>query len=155
MKSVVAWLRVILLGVLKLVAKVLAPIAVLFVDRKNHPIWGVSDATDLSWWNTGVRNGVHNMTERPQVEFDVLSNSDDETLETLPGFQWRYCWSLDERYVSFRMVWGEPRQGKGKREFYIGWTMNDTPTMRLTFFQLRPASLLLIPVVLILILVNL
>lgn len=134
----IAWIKVILMGTLfKVTAKLLAPIMVLIVDRKNHPVWGVSDATDFSWWNTGIRNGAHNLFERPQVKFRTNGNTDDPTLEKIEGFQWRYRESLDGRYVSFRMTWGKPRS-KGKREFYIGWTMNETPTMRLTFFQLRP-----------------
>lgn len=100
------WFRVILLGTVgKLLAKLAAPIAVLFVDRKNHPIWGVRDATDLGYWNTGWRNGAHNMFSRPMPEYWTRTNTADETLEALPGFQWRYRESLDGQYVSFRMTW--------------------------------------------------
>ena len=122
-----------------LVAKVLAPLAVLFVDRKNHPIWGVKDAVDLGWWNTGVRNGAHNLFTKPMVRFYTYGNTDDESLEALDGFQWRYRRSEGAgNYCSFRMTWGEPRD-KGKREFYIGWKMNyASPTMTPTFFQFRP-----------------
>jgi len=134
-----AWLRVILLGAFgKVTAKLLAPIAVLAVDRTTHSIWGVRDATDLSWWNTGIRNAAHNLFSRPMVAFTTICSVADESLERLPGWQWRYRKSLDGKYVSFRMTWGEPRASKGKREFYIGWTMNETSYMRLTFFQLRP-----------------
>lgn len=133
-----AWLRVVLLGLFgKWIAKLLAPIAILFVDRKTHPIWGVRDATDLSWWNTGIRNAAHNLFSRPQVAFTTTGNTPDETLERLTGWQWRYRKSLDGKYVSFRMTWGAPRSSKGKHEFYVGWTMNEKPYMRLTFFQLR------------------
>lgn len=137
-----AWVKVVLMGTFgKLLAKIAAPVAVFFVDRKAHWIWGVSDATDLSWWNTGVRNGAHNLFKRPQVQFYSYGNTDDITLEKLSGFQWRRCESVDGKYVSFRMTWGEPRKSKGKREFYVGWTMNDEPMMRLTFFQFRPGLL--------------
>jgi hypothetical protein len=132
-----AWTTVILLGVFgKLFAKLLAPVAVLFVNRKTHPVWGVRDATDLSWWNTGVRNGAHNFFSRPTPAFSTTGNTDDETLERLEGFQWRRRQSADGKYVSFRCTWGKPRN-KGKREFYVGWTMNEKAYMRLTFFQLR------------------
>lgn len=137
MRIIKAWLTVVVLGLLKLPFKLLAPLAVLFVDRKHHSIWGVRDATDLSWWNTGIRNGAHNMFIRPQVEYITKGNTDDVTLERMDGFQWRFRRSLDAKYVSFRVTWGEPRN-KGKKEFYVGWTMNETPDMRLTFFQLRP-----------------
>ena len=138
MRHVFAWIKVILMGLpVKVVAKLLAPVMVLFVDRQNHPVWGVSDATDLSWWNVAIRNGAHNLFERDAVSFWTIGNTDDQTLEKLEGWQWRYRCSIDGRYVSFRMTWGKPRRSKGKKEFYIGWTMNETPTMRLTFFQLR------------------
>lgn len=139
----IAWLKVILYGTLgKLIAKLLAPIMVLFVDRASHPIWGNSWTDDFSYWNSGWRNGAHNAFRKPQVPFEELSNSQDETLEKLEGFQWRYRKSLGGRYVSFRCTWGKPRPQKGKREFYIGWTMRplgfEDNTMALTFFQLRP-----------------
>lgn len=138
MRHVLAWIKVILMGLpVKLVAKLLAPVMVFFVDRQSHPVWGVSDATDLSWWNVAIRNGAHNLFERDAVAFWTIGNTDDQTLEKLEGWQWRYRYSIDGRYVSFRMTWGKPRRSKGKKEFYIGWTMNETPTMRLTFFQLR------------------
>ena len=134
-----AWLRVIILGTFgKLLAKLAAPVAVLFVDRKRHPIWGVRDATDLSWQNVAIRNGAHNMFSRQQDHYLTRGNTHDETLEALPGFQWRLRESLDGRYVSLRCTWGRPRPDKGKREFYVGWTMNEQPYMRLTFFQFRP-----------------
>lgn len=134
--AMIAWVKVILLGVTKLPCKLLAPLAVLFVDRNTHPIWGVRDATDLSWWNIGVRNACHNMYTRPQVQFITKGNTIDPSLEAKDGLQWRYRKSLDGKYVSFRMTWGKQRY-KGKREFYIGWTMNKASYMRLTFFQLR------------------
>ncbi len=135
----VAWLRVVLLGTFgKITAKILAPLAVLLVDRKRHPIWGIRDATDLGYWNCAFRNSAHNLFSRPQARFETRSNTPDETLERRSGWQWRHRKSLNGKYVSFRMTWGEPRRVKGKREFYVGWTMNDKPYMRLTFFQLRP-----------------
>ena len=118
---------------LRLPIKILAPIMVLFVDRKSHPVWGVRDATDLSWWNTGLRNAAHNFMTRATPMYTTQGS---DNLENLDGFQWRYRESLDGVYVSFRCTWGAPRN-KGKKEFYIGWIMNDDPTMRLTFFQLR------------------
>ena len=135
-----AWLVVIMLGIAKWPLKILALIVVPFLSdyhRVNHPVWGAEDATDLSWKNIAWTNGVHNLTNRPQVDFVSIGNTADETLEKLEGFQWRCRESFDGKYVSFRMTWGEPRKSKGKREFYVGWTMNETEYMRLTFFQLR------------------
>ena len=133
-----AWYKVVFLGLLmNLPCKLLAPLAYPFIDKKNHGIWGVRDATDFSFWNVAIRNGAHNLFTKKQVAYLTTGNTDDETLEKLDGFQWRRRESLNGEYVSFRMTWGKPRN-KGKREFYVGWTMNETPEMRLTFFQLRP-----------------
>lgn len=136
-----SWLRVVILGLAKWPFKVLALVVVPFLDedqRIHHPVFGVDDATDTSWRNIALRNGVHNLTNRMQVAYRTKGNTDDETLERLEGFQWRYRKSVpDGKYVSFRVTWGKPRN-KGKKEFYVGWTMNETPKMRLTFFQLRP-----------------
>ena len=139
----VAWLRVLLLGTVgTLLAKGLAPLAVLFVDRKDHPIWGNSWTTDFSYWNSAIRNSAHNLFRRPTPEFTTRTNTEDETLEKLEGVQWRYRKSTgDGKYVSFRVTWGKPRASKGKKEFYVGWTMRppgfEDDTMSLTFFQLR------------------
>jgi hypothetical protein len=144
-----AWIKVVALGLAKIPAKILAPIMVLFVDRKKHYVWGVRDAADLSWWNTGVRNGAHNMFSRPAVKYvDVATNTEDHTLEKEEGIQWRLREDMSGEYVSFRITWGKPRRKKGKKEFYIGWTMNEQPTMRLTFFQLRPVWPLLVVIAL-------
>jgi len=135
-----AWMKVIVLGLGKWPMKVASWFVVPFLndyDRKYHQIWGAEDADDLSWRNIAWRNGVHNLTTRVTPPFDTKGNTLDHTLEALDGFQWRYRRSLNNEYVSFRMTWGKPRAGKGKREFYVGWTMNESDTMRLTFFQLR------------------
>lgn len=133
-----AWLKVVGLGLSKLPMKIAAPVAYFFIEDKNkHPIFGVQDATDLSWWNIGVRNSVHNMYNKPAVEYETTGNTDDETLENLEGIQWRRRESKDGKYVSFRVTWGKPNKSKGKYEFYIGWTMSELPRMRLSFFQLR------------------
>ena len=135
----IAWLKVVLLGLPKfIVFKPLALIVYPFIDKVNNPIWGVRDATDLSYYNIAVRNGAHNLYNRPTPSYVSKTNTEDETLERLEGFQWRYRKSVDGKYVSFRMTWGKPRSSKGKKEFYIGWTMNEKEYMRLTFFQFRP-----------------
>jgi hypothetical protein len=147
-----AWFRVIWMGLFgKVLAKIAAPIAVLFVDRRTHPIWGNLWTDDLGWWNSAIRNGAHNYLRRPMVMYKTTGNTKDETLEDLSGFQWRYRKSDGGHYVSFRCTWGKPRPSKGKREFYIGWTMREDfedDMMSLTFFQLRPAWPLLLPLVL-------
>jgi hypothetical protein len=133
------WLKVIFLGIFgKLIVKALAPVAVLFVDRQSHPVWGIRDATDLGYWNCAFRNSAHNMFTRPQVEFKSKQNTTDDTMEKLAGVQRRWRTSVDGQYVSYRRTWGKPRGKKGKKEFYVGWTMNEKPYMRLTFFQFRP-----------------
>jgi hypothetical protein len=128
-----------------MLAKLLAPLAVLVMDdvrRKHHPIWGVEDATDLSYWNIAIRNAAHNCFLQDQVEFITITGSPDVTLEKLDGFQSRKRISTskdraDGRYRSYRCTWGKPRPKKGKREFYIGWTMNELPKMR-PVIQFRP-----------------
>lgn len=122
-------------------AKLAAPVAVLFVDRKTHPIWGNSWTKDFSWWNTGVRNGAYNLSRIPMPLFATWSDSGDYTLEAREGFQWRYRRSTCGKYVSFRCTWGKPRKSKGKREFYVGWKMRpnfEDNLCALTFFQFRP-----------------
>lgn len=153
-----AWLKVIGLGLTKLPMKVAAWFVVPFLDdeaRVNHPIFGVRDALekgDTSWYWCAFRNGCHNMYTKPMPSYYSKGNTNDMTLEKLDGFQWRYRRSLDGEYVSFRMTWGAPDKRKGKDEFYVGWTMNDEDYMRLTFFQLRPAWILLIPIALLVLL---
>lgn len=141
MGHVFPWLRVIGLGLTEIPFKVAALFVVPFLDDKqrvNHPIFGCKDATDLSWKNIAFRNGAHNMYSRPMPKWrTVATNTLDETMERKKGLQWRYRMSRDGKYVSFRVTWGKP-QKKGKKEFYIGWTMNDKPYMRLTFFQFTP-----------------
>jgi len=146
MKDIVPWLKVIVLGISKWPFKALAPLAYPFIDKVNNPIWGVKDATDLSFSNIAFRNACHNMLTRDMPEFDTWGNTEDETLEKLEGFQWRYRRSKDGKYVSFRMTWGKPDGKKGKDEFYVGWTMNEDDYMGVTFAQLRPAWLILIPI---------
>ena len=145
MKDVIAWIKVIGLGLLKWPFKLAAPLAYPFIDKNKNPIWGVRDATDLSFKNIAITNGCHNMINAPMPEFTTTGNTEDETLEKLEGFQWRYRRSLDGKYVSFRMTWGKPDGSKGKDEFYVGWTMNEKDYMRLTFFQVRPLWFLPIP----------
>lgn len=131
-----AWFIVVALGMFKLWLKAAALIVVPFLDdegRVSNPVFGANDATDLSYWNIAVRNGAHNSTSKKTPAF---RSSGDEDMEAA-GFKKRYRESLDGRYVSFRMTWGKARP-EGKKEFYIGWTMNDREYMRLTFFQLRP-----------------
>lgn len=143
-----AWLKVIWLGLFgKVLAKIAAPIAVLFVDRQEHSIWGIRDATDLGYWNCAFRNSAHNMFTRPMPAYTSKGNTKDDTLENLDGFQWRLRKSQDGEYVSFRMTWGKIKP-KGKNEFYVGWVMNEVSDyMRLSFFQLRPAWIILTPIV--------
>ena len=135
------WLFVAKVGIGRLFVKIAALFVVPFLDdnrRRFHPYFGVRTATDLGYWNIAVRNGAHNYTNRPSVFYVSTSNTYDYSLENLDGFQWRYRKSIEGKYVSFRCTWGKPRPAKGKREFYIGWTMNETPDMRCTFFQFRP-----------------
>ena len=151
----IAWLKVIGLGLTKfIIFKPLAVVAYPFIDKVNNPYFGVRDATDLSYYNIALRNGAHNLYNRPDVEHDTFpTDIEDPTLEKLDGFQWRYRKSTDGKYVSFRFTWGKPDGSKGKKEFYVGWTMGSgnlkgEQRMRLTFFQLRPGWILLIPVAL-------
>lgn len=147
MKDILPWIKVIALGIAKWPFKILAPLAYPFIDKNKNPIWGVKDATDLSFYNIAIRNAAHNMITKDMPEFDTWGNTEDETLEKLEGFQWRYRRSKNGKYVSFRMTWGKPDGSKGKDEFYAGWTMNETDYMRVTFFQIRPAWWLLVPVI--------
>jgi len=129
-----AWVRVFFYGIfLVWPAKLLAPFVVPFVSD-DHPIWGNNERV-ISYWDSAFRNGAFNLLNKPTPIYKTYG-SRDQTLEGLDGFQWRYRISADKKYVSFRMTWGEPRN-KGKREFYIGWTLRPGDYMGLTFFQLR------------------
>ena len=139
-----AWKLVIKKGFGKIVKRISAPFVVPFLDeeeRKSHPVYGVADATDLSWWNIGVRNACRNYRMVPAQPYSQWGNklaAQDWTLENLEGFQKRWRLSKDGQYISFRATWGKPRK-KGKREFYIGWKMDKSAdVMVLTFFQFRP-----------------
>lgn len=137
--SPVAWAGWLIAVTLRLIAKILAPVAVLFVrDKSDHPIWGIRDTDDLSYWNLAIRNSAHNFLSRSQLPFDSWAGSEDHTLERESGLQWRYRRSLGTgNFVSFRVTWGKPRAQKGKREIYLGWTLNDRPFMR-PVLQVRP-----------------
>lgn len=128
----VAWTGWIIALAVRMIAKILAPVAVPFVnDKVNHPVWGVRDTDDLSYWNLAVRNSAHNFLSRSQLPFETWAGSEDHTLEKEDGFQWRYRRSIRTgSFVSFRITWGRPRKSKGKREIYLGWTLNDQPFMR-------------------------
>lgn len=126
----------------KLVCKAIAPVAVLFVDRINHPVWGISDAkSPVPYWEAAnpFGNACHNLFLRDAVGYDTWGNTEDDTLEKLDGLQWRFRRSHHSgNYISFRVTWGPPRKSKGKREFYIGWTLNEESTMRPTLqFRFR------------------
>ena len=133
--NISAWHRVFAYFPMRLIMKVLALVAYPLINKQTNPVWGVNDATDFSYWNIAVRNGAHNFTNRPAVEYTQTGNKlaqEDWTLEKRDGFQWRRRESLNGKYVSFRCTWGK-RRNKGKKELYIGWTMNETPYFRLTF----------------------
>ena len=139
-----AWLNVIFFGLLKIPMSIAALFVVPFLDddaRVNHPVFGVRDATDLSYSNIGFRNSVHNWLNKPTPNFTQTGNAmarEDWSLENRHGFQWRYRISDDSKYVSFRATWGKI-QNLGKKEFYIGWTMDRSRDyMRVTFFQFTP-----------------
>ena len=139
--NIKAWATVFGIGIFGILpAKIAAPVVVPFIkDKKNHPIWGINDTTDFSYWNMAFRNSAHNLLKKDAVEYKTTGNTNDETLEKLEGFQWRRRESVDGKYVSFRITWGKPDGSKGKKEFYIGWTMNETPGFGLSFVQLRAA----------------
>ena len=138
-----SWFSVIGKGLVKWPLKVAAWFVVPSLDdmeRIHHPIFGVQDASDLSYWNIAWRNGCHNYNTKvmPNWITTATNTPEDPTLEKLKGLQWRRRESDDGRYVSFRATWGKPHAKKGKKEFYIGWTLNENDYMRLTFFQFTP-----------------
>ena len=130
--NISAWMRVGAYLPMRLIMKVLALVAYPFIDKVNDQVFGVNDAVDLSYWNIAVRNGAHNFTNREAVEYTSKGSID----EGKPGLQVRWRESTNGKYVSLRIAWGPPRDN-GKKEFYLGWTMNETPYFRVTL-QLRP-----------------
>lgn len=139
------WLNVFLVGIFVVwPLKVLALIVVPFLKegRVTNKWFGARDAKDLSYWNIGVRNGAHNALTKSSVVYKQTGNvprvlkGDPDPMEE-SGFKWRRRESMDDKYVSFRATFGNQRD-KGKREFYIGWTMDvNSKTFSITFFQLR------------------
>lgn len=113
------WIRFIFYILARFLAKLTAPIAVFFVDRRFHPIWGVEDTNNLSWWNIAIRNGAHNCFLRNSPPHKCTGDAKMEE----SGLKRRFCRSLSGKYASFRVTWGKSRK-KGKREFYIGWTLS-------------------------------
>lgn len=137
----ISWAKVVLLGLAKWPAKLAAVFVVPFLNdtqRVIHPVFGVQDATDLSYYNIAIRNGAHNMITRPMPNWVTTATNtpDDPSMERYSGLQWRRRESDDGRYVSFRVTFG-PVRFKGKREIYVGWTMNEESYMRITFIQVR------------------
>ncbi len=137
-------------------AKVAALFVVPFLDddsRNNHPVFGVRDATDLSWKNIAFRNGAHNYLSKPRPKLWIDSGNfkGDPTLEKRDGFQWRIRQSAsdlaqngpvpDGKFASFRMTWGKVSK-KGKSEFYVGDVMNEDNDFTRPTVQFRPVILL-------------
>jgi len=119
----------------RLLAKISALVVVPFLDderRLNHPVYGVRDASDLGYWNIAVRNACHNFRQRDTVHHRCFGDLDMEA----EGLKVRRCRSDSGKYRSFRVTWGKARPRKGKKEFYIGWTLSQTK-MR-PVIQLRP-----------------
>ncbi len=143
--TTLAWLNVIRVGVGQWFIKFAGLFVVPFLDdeaRVEHPLYGARDATDLSYWNIAVRNGAHNYQTKKAVRYSQKGNVPRvrkgvrDPMEE-KGFKWRYRKSLDGKYVSFRMTFLNARP-KGKRELYIGWTMDvNSAIFSITFFQLR------------------
>lgn len=146
------WLRVLKYGLMQLPYKIAAPFVVPFLskdERRSHPKFGNTGATDLGWWNIGVRNSCGNYEARPMPAYRTSGQfKGDETLEKVPGWQWRVRHSIEYnasgaisdvgRFRSFRFTFGPVRPQKGKWEFYVGYKMDSSEkVMRLTFFQLR------------------
>lgn len=136
-----AWLIFFLSFQFRVLAKVLAILVVWKLsdyERVHHEVFGVEDATDLSYWNIAVRNGAHNFFNRTQPNYTTaVFPQGDLTLEKLSGWQFRYRISDNQRYHSYRVTFGEPRPSKGKKEFYIGWTMNNTDGLMRPTIQMR------------------
>jgi hypothetical protein len=139
-----AWLNVFKVGIGQLFFKFWAPVAVLFLDddeKVSHPIWGNSSGY-VSYWDIAFRNSAHNYNTRPAQPYTQKGNvqrvpegAPDPMEES--GFKYRLRKSADREYVSLRLTFGKARP-EGKREFYIGWTMDiNDPTFSITFFQLR------------------
>lgn len=137
-----AWLNVFKVGIGQLFYKFWAPLAVLLVDKINHPIWGNSNGY-AGYIDIAFRNSTHNYNTRDAVPYTqkgnvpVVRRGAKDPMEE-KGFLWRYRRSADGKYVSFRFTFGRPLP-QGKKEFYIGWTMDiNSKTFSITFFQFTP-----------------
>ena len=141
-----------IVGIAKFIGLFVVPVALARDwDMAVLPIWGNTVGIPASynetafkrWWWYAIRNGAGNLHFgiMPAPEQWVQYGDIDESK---PGFQWR--WRRIDIRSSFRLAWGKPDPQKGKNEFYIGMVLNDdSPYVGMSFFQLRPAWLILIP----------
>jgi len=134
----------------KFAALFYVPFMLKWGDRIYNPVFGNRNGGDPNnkigdyvWF--AIRNSCHNFLTKPKPVYRTYPvDIKDATLEKRTGFQWRFRVSEDDpAFASFRMTWGKPNASKGKKEFYIGWTMREfdgskpETTMSFTFFQLR------------------
>jgi len=146
-----AWLKVFLLGIFavwpaKILALVVVPFMLKWGNPETFPIWGNRErgplAGESNYYHYAIKNAAFNLLNKSQPEWENYGGNklgrEDDTLENLEGFQTRWRRSLDGKYVSFRATWGKPNHSKGKKEFYIGWSLNDNKIMGLSFFQFTP-----------------
>jgi len=146
-----AWLRVFGLGIFaiipaKIAALVVVPFMLKWGNPQTFPIWGNHERGPLpgesNYYHYAIKNSAFNLLNKPMPEWETTGGNklglEDETLEQRVGLQTRSRKSKDGKYVSFRATWGKPHASKGKKEFYIGWSLNDMETMGLSFFQFTP-----------------
>lgn len=137
-----AWLNVFKVGIGQWFFKFWAPVAVLLVDKVEHPIWGNRNGY-VSYIDVAFRNSTHNYQTKQAVKYTQTGNvpqvrkgAKDPMEEK--GFKYRHRRSEDGQYVSFRFTWGKA-QPEGKKEFYAGWTMDvNSNDFSITFFQFTP-----------------
>jgi len=125
--------------VVVLLGLIVVPFMLRFGDPINFPIWGNKEGVLSFWkgsdyWWYAIRNPASNLRQliKPTENYRVYG---DINLEAKDGFQWRY---YHTKYLDgFGISWGERRSDKGKREFRIGYKLDDPYGPSFTL-QLRP-----------------
>lgn len=111
-------------------------------DEEGYPAW--TDVGPYRWY--AIRNKANNMRFAFLKEPKVVRAFGSLNMEAA-GFKWRYRYGgwMD----SFRLTWGKAKPKKGKNELYVGFKIGSSVPGLWWTAQLRPAWLILVPIVLV------
>ena len=135
--ALVQWvLSFLLFAVLIIIAIPAVPLGMRYGFDGIFWLWGNEDEPGKgTWWNQLKwywRNPVANFRKRVKEPDNVKTYGATDSMDEVPGLQIRYKHSawLD----SFRLSYGKPRKGKGKKDVYVGWKIDSiTPGVGFAF----------------------